>query len=426
MQLNARITVVRTLFEATAATTKKAEKASYIRQILNNDDAKSVLIFLLNPYITTGVTERTLTYKFTEEATPVIAGSSILHFLLYVGSHNTGKQAHVNAMWRWIDALEDHLNIPFMRSIVCKTFRLGVSARTVNEIAGEEVIPTFEVMLAHKYSEHPEYVRENFFLTEKLDGIRCYVRIERGQPTLFTRQGQVITGLTEMEDELRAIADGRTFDLDGELVVSDYAHLHSKEGYRETIKIVRRNGEKSGVTYKIFDIPSDMAYAARRQQLDHLLDGNRTYHTLEIVPVLYAGDDRSVIQHHLKEICDAGGEGVMINLASAPYEYKRTSALLKVKQMQDCDLMITGVLEGSGRLKETLGSFIVDYKGNPLRVGSGFTDDERNAFWSQREDMIGRVVTVQYFEETTDDTGKPSLRFPVFMELREEGKQVSY
>ena len=116
----------------------------------------------------------------------------------------------------------------------------------------------------------------------------------------------------------------------------------------------------------------------------------------------------------------------MINMSDAPYEYKRSSSLLKVKQMQDCDLMILGFTEGDGALTGMLGALIVDYKGGELRVGSGFTLADRSAFWQCRDQLIGRVVSVQYFEETTDDTGKPSLRFPVFLEMREAGKEVSY
>jgi DNA ligase-1 len=116
----------------------------------------------------------------------------------------------------------------------------------------------------------------------------------------------------------------------------------------------------------------------------------------------------------------------MVNLNHAPYEFKRTKNLLKVKVMQDVDLKIIGFEEGSGRLAKTLGRINVDYKGNTLGVGSGFSDAQREWLWAHRAYLIGRVITVQYFEETEDADGKKSLRFPVFKELREEGKEVSY
>ena len=116
----------------------------------------------------------------------------------------------------------------------------------------------------------------------------------------------------------------------------------------------------------------------------------------------------------------------MINLADEPYQFTRTNALLKVKVMQDCDLMITGVQEGTGKFEGTLGALLVDYKGNTVGVGSGLSDAMRRAIWSNPDAYIGRVATIQYFESTHDKDGKESLRFPVFKELREEGKEVSY
>ena len=120
-------------------------------------------------------------------------------------------------------------------------------------------------------------------------------------------------------------------------------------------------------------------------------------------------------------------EGVMVNLSYAPYEGKRTKNILKVKAMQDCDLKIVGFEEGTGKNKGTLGAVIVDYKGFEVKVGSGFTDQDRDYFWNNQKELLGRVITVQYFEETTNKKDNSlSLRFPVYLELREPDKEVSY
>ena len=117
---------------------------------------------------------------------------------------------------------------------------------------------------------------------------------------------------------------------------------------------------------------------------------------------------------------------VMINLADEVYQFTRTNALLKVKVMQDCDLEIIGVQEGQGKFAGTLGALTVDYRGTPVGVGSGISDEMRKKIWASPDAYIGRVATIQYFEETHDAKGKPSIRFPVFKELREKGKEVSY
>jgi DNA ligase-1 len=112
-------------------------------------------------------------------------------------------------------------------------------------------------------------------------------------------------------------------------------------------------------------------------------------------------------------------EGVMINICDAPYEFGRTWNLMKVKKMNTLDLEVIGYEEGSGRLKGTLGAILVRYKnGNTVKVGSGFSDELRALIWAEPMDIIGKIVEVQYFEETTNADGGISLRFPVFKDFR--------
>lgn len=425
MIVHDQVTKIRTLFEHLASCSLKKDKEAAVLAISDDYDALATLKFLLDPYVTTGIGKKSLVFKSPQLIMPP-QNADIRWLLDFVASHNTGKQDDINQVVIWLDRLNEVSaeNYAFMREIITKSFRIGVTAKTVNNILGIDLIPVFSVMLAHKYSEHPEYVRGNFCITEKLDGIRCYARIENGEPHLFTRQGQLIEGLVAVERSLKRLFAGQTLDLDGELVVSNYQELPSKIAYKETVKIVRTKGLKGGITYRVFDLPSNLRYIERRAKLASLIPAGGD--VVELVPILYAGEETAMIDYHLKRICAAGGEGVMINMSDAPYEYKRSSSLLKVKQMQDCDLMIIGFAEGDGALTGMLGALIVDYKGGELRVGSGFTLADRSAFWQCRNQLIGRVVSVQYFEETTDDTGKPSLRFPVFLEMREEGKEVSY
>jgi DNA ligase-1 len=74
-----------------------------------------------------------------------------------------------------------------------------------------------------------------------------------------------------------------------------------------------------------------------------------------------------------------------------------------------------------------LRAFVVDYKGNELNVGSGMSDEQRTEFWNKRDELAGRVIEVKYKEESNDKTtGNVSLQFPIFVSLREVGKEISY
>ena len=50
---------------------------------------------------------------------------------------------------------------------------------------------------------------------------------------------------------------------------------------------------------------------------------------------------------------------------------------MKIKKFYDFDLQIVGYEEGTGRNKGRLGAFVVDYNGNKVKVGSGYSDEER-------------------------------------------------
>lgn len=326
----------------------------------------------------------------------------------------------------------------YAQDFLCKKITLGVTAKTVNKALGQEFIPEFRCMLANKYFEHPDKVEgKSFYLTEKLDGTRLVAVVKEDGVKLFSRQGQPIEGLLGIEADLEYLREqvGKSFVMDGELLVTNRDQWPSKEQYKKTINIVRREGIKTGVTYHVFDILDvdawegrccDTAYYLRRQRLETYCALLPTDCCVKVVPVLYHGNDTSKIIEQLQVQRHLNHEGVMINLADEHYQFTRTNALLKVKVMQDCDLTITGVQEGTGKFAGTLGALIVDYKGNSVGVGSGISDAMRRAIWSDPSSYVGRVATIQYFEVSNDADGKESLRFPVFKELREQGKEVSY
>lgn len=443
------VTHVRNVKEACErlqACTKKADKVETIRNIRDMNVWDAIRLFL-NPLIVSGIKEKSLGKTIPESVQPesaLLTHSIWLEDMLVWLNNKSGVSDRIlKAIQMLISSLPEDLQ-PFASQYLCKTLRLGVTAKTVNEALGHPEIPVMECMLANKYFEHTKAVEgKEFALTEKLDGIRA---IAVCSPTrkvkIYSRQGQLIEGLTDIEEDIQRAAiflergsghkDG--FVLDGELLIDHRNRFPSKEQYKQTTMIVRKDGAKKGVVYHVFDcIPymefmfskGEKTYIERRKFLEEQIFQRPLQHVVA-VPILYQGMDAQMITKHLNKEMSLGHEGVMINLLDAPYRFGRTSDILKVKVMQDCDLRIIDAEEGSGRFAGTLGALVVDYRGNELRVGSGFTQAERDMFWKDPGAYIGRVITVQYFEVTEDKDGKLSLRFPVFLRLREEGKDVSY
>jgi DNA ligase-1 len=290
-------------------------------------------------------------------------------------------------------------------------------------------------MLAEKYFDKPERVEgKKFALTTKIDGGRIIALKENGQVSFYTRAGQKYEGLVELEEELKKITDDN-FMLDGELTLLDDRGLCSKDQYKETMKISRKDGPKTGLKMLVFDCmpvanfklqKCPVSYSTRRANLSTMFDLN-TFNYFELLPLLYVGSDTSVISKYLDAAITDGQEGIMINIWDAPYEFKRTPNILKVKKMNTMDLQIIGFEEGTGRLINTLGAILVKYKnGNVVKVGSGFSDSVRKEIWSNQKKYLNTIVEIKYFEETTNADGGESLRFPIFNDFRPDKLEADY
>ena len=147
---------------------------------------------------------------------------------------------------------------------------------------------------------------------------------------------------------------------------------------------------------------------------------------MRILPVLYSGTDQSKIPELLDQMVREDKEGLMVNL-DVPYKRKRHNGILKVKRFYTMDLPIVACEEGSGRLAGVLGAFVLNYKGNEVRVGSGFTDEQRVLYWEHRDELTDVLCEVKYKEISYDkNTGAESLQFPVFVQLRTDKNDVSF
>ena len=281
-------------------------------------------------------------------------------------------------------------------------------------------------MLANKYFDKPEIVEgKEFALTTKIDGGRIIALKKDNVVKFYTRAGQEYEGLVDLEREMMSFMPENTC-LDGEITLLDSKGLTSKEQYKETMKITRKDGEKHGIKMKCFDIMTADQFIAqkcgtihkeRRLNLDNIFNLHE-FKYFEKLEVLYQGTDINKILEWLNYNIEHDEEGVMINISDAPYEFKRTNSLLKVKKMHDMDLPVLGFEEGTNQYVGSVGSIITEYKGFKLKVGSGISKELRKQMWEHQEDYIGLTMSVQYFEETTNQNGGISLRFPIFLDFR--------
>lgn len=318
--------------------------------------------------------------------------------------------------------------------ILTKDLRIGCNIKNINK-AIPNLIPTFGVMLAESYFKQKEnYINgREFIITQKLDGNRLIIIKESDEIKFCTRQGKEMTGLIEIEKDMKELPNG--FVYDGELIAENPNNLPSDELFNITMKEARKKGIKTGLIFNCFDIiPLEdfnkgiclIPCSKRKLKLNSILKNKKLNYITE-VPILYKGTDEEEIIKFIKFAKENKMEGVMINLSESPYECKRSKYILKGKVFQDVDLKVVDYQEGKGNLKNTLGALVVEYKNNKVSVGSGYTLEERDNIWNTKDNIIGKIITVQYFEEIKDKkTGLYSLRFPVFKQLRNDKTEPSY
>lgn len=413
-------------------TSSRNEKEAILKQHKDNQTLRKVLDAALNPYIVFGIGEKKLK-KFVNKATgKENKFNDLFEVIEYLKVHNTGTDHDVKMFAEFLNAQDDEELKKLYKEVITKTLKIGATAKSINKAFGEKFIPEFNVMLVKKFEDEEHKVKgKEFVITEKLDGMRTIMIVENGNVTFFSRQGQPITGLVEIVRDAVFLPDNV---YDGELLIANADDYKDREVLQETLKIARKDGEKRGLVLHLFDmIPinefkegkSKTTYRKRKEELVSIIEKlNSPY--IKVVPNLYVGKDLDVIPKLLEEMNRKGKEGLMLNVSDGKYQCKRTDVLLKIKSMNTMDCRVIGFEEGTGKNKGKLGALIVDYKGFELRVGSGFTDEDREYIWNNKDKFLNAIVEIQYFRESRNQNGGLSVSYPIYICKRDDKSEPSY
>ena len=387
--------------------------------------------FLLNTDKKTGISTAKLEKEFADKDIQ-LSQLSLEELIEYLLKNNTGKDKDIIAAQCFIYTVKNFTLKRFIKELITKKYKCGVTAKVASTILPDIIKDEHQVMLAHKFDGK---LKEPVSMSLKLDGIRCSALIEDGTIKFLSRQGKVIKGLKEIKMALKSF-DFDNCMLDGELIRINHDNLPSDENFRLTTEIVNsKSDNKIGLEFVLFDIvpihsyyerQDDKRYEDRLKILECLLDKRSKF--IRMVPQYGITNDVNKIYQTLAYVTAEGQEGLMLNTLSGKYAFgKRTKDLLKVKAMQTCDIKCIALEEGEGKYEGMLGKIVCDYKGFTLRVGSGFTDEQRMLYWNTPELIENMIVEIQYFEETKDKKTKDlSLRFPVFKRVRDDKTEVSY
>lgn len=430
--MNKVVEIIREL-EGTSGTN---DKISLISLNKENEVFKKVLQYTYDSNLNYGFSESKLRELIAAENTNLIRGfvskwDNVFDMLDELAASNINDELRRNVASFLLMQSEDVMEL-YIR-ILTKDLRCNISSKTCNK-AIPKLITEWDVQQGHPLEKVKLKKDEWIALSLKLNGIRS---------TLFkgefrSRQNKLMTGYEHIKSDIDKLEEFNGYVFDGELIRKNVDNISDNENFRLTTSIVNSDAEnKPEIQMVIFDmLPTHEFISGQSSKTfkERLCEMNRVKElinelglaNIDVAPLYYTGTDHSNIDKYLNEVSAMGLEGLML-LRDMPYKCKRHNGVLKCKKFSDADLRIVGFEEGSGKNKGVLGSFIVEYKGNQVGVGSGFTDSQRVEFWNNREEMLGKIIAVKYKEETMDKKTKlPSLQFPTFITVKSDKTESDY
>lgn len=237
-----------------------------------------------------------------------------------------------------------------------------------------------------------------YLISEKYDGVRA---LWDGRELRF-RSGLAIAAPVAFVERLPAVP------LDGELWLA--------RGRFDLLSgLVRRQSPDAAawrqLRYMVFELPgANGSFASRAQRIEGLAQHTGWPQLQAVKQELLASPQ--ALQRRLDEVTAAGGEGLMLHRADAPYQTGRSASLLKLKPLHDAEARVIGHVAGRGRHAGRMGAMQVrNSAGVEFLLGTGFSDAQRDS-----PPAIGTLVSYTHRGHTAD--GVP--RFASFLRERSE------
>lgn len=341
-----------------------------------------------------------------------------------------------------------HNEREILHLIMDRNLKIGVGMDSFNKVGGTN-IDKFEVALAYNLDKvkNVNPIDGTYYASRKLDGVRCVAIVDNEAQTVqfFSRQGKEFTSIDHIKPALLSMCDDYLgkFVFDGELCVVDE---DGNEDFSKAVQRVTKKGVTANdVRYCIFDFipyddfikgsptPTSPKFSVRHEILTdmyvtHFFDEDGLGTNVTILPQSLITTQEE-FNHWTRVVEESGWEGFMLR-KDAPYKSGRNKDLIKVKKFQDAEYVVKDVTYGTACYNEdgmkeydVVAGLVIEHKGNEVIVGSGLSKGQRLMWYADPSLIIGKTITVQYFEESKNkDNDKLSLRFPVLKYVYEDGR----
>tara|TARA_R110000772_G_scaffold11687_2_gene36410 strand:- start:96 stop:1376 length:1281 start_codon:yes stop_codon:yes gene_type:complete len=318
--------------------------------------------------------------------------------------------------------------------IIDKDLDIRVGASIINK-AVPKLVPTFNVALAQEYKSKCDW-DDGWYASRKLDGVRCLAITDgNGKCKLYSRMGKELTTLDKVKDAIEVTGIVNTV-FDGEICLMDE---NGDEDFQGVMKQLRRkNHQITEPVFMIFDAinieefnnkKGDTILSERLHTLRSWLSGKFIDQTVLRYTDQFQITDGRHFDMWNQMSSDNKWEGFMLR-KDIGYEGKRSKNLVKVKKFHDAEYIVVDydndnhevVRDGRSETIKMLAQVWIEHKGHRVKVGSGWSQEQRLQYMDGS--IVGKTITVQYFEETYNDKGGISLRFPTVKVVHGDKREV--
>tara|TARA_B110000467_G_scaffold43944_1_gene40289 strand:+ start:630 stop:1967 length:1338 start_codon:yes stop_codon:yes gene_type:complete len=417
-------------------------KEATLEENKDNETLKRVLTAALDPY--TQYYQRKIPEYDRKDGTMSLDWA--LGSLKVLTSREETGNAAIGRLKNTLGRLNEE-DAEVLKRVVTKDLKCGVSIATVNKVFGKDFIQTYPCMLASAFNQKSfQAIKYPALVQTKMDGMRANILIDgEGKVEVRSRSGREIDLKGHFDEYIMQIfyksavlEDITHFHgavLDGELVVlaDDGGILDRKTGngiLNKAVKGTISKEEASRVRLWCWDmipladfkdglckIPYFDRLAVLNDRMGDVFNVQETPDLVKILPAEMVANYQEAEALFNMALAE-GEEGVIVKNGDSIWENKRSKYQVKMKAELEADLLVEGVIEGSGRIAGLVGSLSCTTKDGNLKVnvGSGLTDEDRK---KSPDEFIGKIISVKYNEKIKDKNSDTfSLFLPIFQELR--------
>lgn len=403
-------------------------KIEILRKYSKDEFILLSLQYTYHPYKQFGVTSANLK-KRQDLIASVEVYDNFFYLLDDLSDRNITGHAAIAATNEFI---QRHLQFSdLIYQIIDRNLETRATTTLINRVI-PGLIPTFNVALAHDYTKvkNVNLSDGSWYVSRKLDGCRCITIIKNGKISFFSRNGKEFETLDLVKKEIEALQLTDCV-LDGEICLMKESGADDFQGILKQIQ--RKDHTIQNPKYWVFDIltleefDSGIGFVSLSERI------TRTIFTGDIISNL--PQYRILSEKSLTDLQNSsksqGWEG-LIARRDVGYEGNRTKNMLKLKEFYDSEYVVKEIIIEPQRVivngkeieEDVLSAVIIEHMGNKVRVGSGFTMEERREYYREPAKILGKTICVQYFETTIDQHGNHSLRFPVVKAVYEGNREV--